>query len=69
MASNVDHSSAAVFVSDTTFTGDLKPREAVEALSKIMHDISANTEPRKTPESYTYDGLGEYGKDWCLLDD
>lgn len=67
MASNVDYSSAAVFVSDTTFTGNLKPREAGESLGKIMNDLFFKKEPSDTPEMHTYDGLGKYGKDWELI--
>lgn len=26
-------------------------------------------EPPQTPEMYTYDNLGEYGKDWILLEE
>lgn len=44
MASNVDFKSSAVFVSETTFTGNLKPGEAGTSISKIMCDIANDVE-------------------------
>lgn len=34
----------------------------------MPHMTDPFSEPPFTPERYTYDGLGEYGKDWIELD-
>lgn len=34
----------------------------------MPHSTDLFSEPPFTPERYTYDGLGEYGKDWIHLD-
>lgn len=46
------------------FEQGVTTHKCIECCKKDRHMM-----PPITPEKYTYENLGEYGKDWCLLND